>query len=352
MEGYRLQESLARLAVPALIIVGATLAGFIVDRLVVSRVRTAAASRGWKGGEETAHSLAGMNVVLGFLTGVWFALDALNLAERTSRIANTWLMVAAVLAVTLVAARLFAGLTRLYTSRDDSPLPSSTIFVNIVRIAVVTMGALVGLHALGVSITPLLTALGVGGLAVALALQDTLSNLFAGLQLIGSRQINPGEYIQLETGEEGFVEDITWRFTTIRQLSNNLVVIPNAKLASSRIINFGATETEMSVPVGVRVAYDSDLEFVERVTIETAQQVVEGIEGPIEGYEAVVRFHTFGDSSIELTVILRVREYVNQYLVKHEFVKALKARYDAEGIRIPFPQRVVTVRGEIGRAHV
>lgn len=343
-----MQESVARLALPVFIVVAATLAGFIVDRLVVSRVRAAAAKRGWKGGEETAHSLAGMNVVLGFLTGVWFALDALNLAERTSRIANTWLMVAAVLAVTVVAARLASGLTRIYTSRDDTPLPSSTIFVNIVRAAVVAMGVLIGLNALGVSITPLLTALGVGGLAVALALQDTLSNLFSGLQLIGSRQINPGEYIQLETGEEGFVEDITWRFTTIRQLSNNLVVVPNAKLASSRIINFNAPATEMSVLVDVSVAYDSDLELVERVTVETAQEIVDRIEGPIEGYEAFIRFHTFGDSAIELTVILRVKEYVNQYLVKHEFVKALKARYDAEGISIPFPQRVVTVREVAG----
>jgi small-conductance mechanosensitive channel len=339
-------ESLTRFAIPALIVVAGAVIGLIVDRVIISRVRTVSARNAWRGGEITARSLAGMPALLGALLGAWGAADWLDLSVRAGRVVDSTLLVAAIAALTIVATRMAAGLTRLYTSREDAAVPSSTIFVNIVRIAVLAIGVLIALNALGISIAPLLAALGVGGLAVALALQDTLSNLFSGLQLIGSKQISPGEYISLESGEEGYIEDLTWRFTTIRQLSNNLVVIPNAKLAASRIINYDRPVHEMSVLVPVGVAYDSDLDLVERVTTETAIDVMEQFEDPIEGFEPFVRFHTFGDSAIEFNVILRVKEYANQHVLRHEFIKALKARYAAEGIEIPFPQRTVTFAGQ------
>jgi len=345
-KGSSVDENLLRLVVPALIVVAGAVVGLAVDRLIIARVRTLSARNAWRGGEITAKSLAGMPALLGALLGAWGAAEWLELSVRASKTVNSVLIVAAIAVLTIVATRLGAGLTRLYTSREDAAVPSSTIFVNIVRIAVLAIGVLVALNALGISIAPLLAALGVGGLAVALALQDTLSNLFSGLQLIGSRQISPGEYISLETGEEGYVEDLTWRFTTIRQISNNLVVVPNAKLAASRIINYHKPVHDMSILVPVGVAYDSDLELVERVTLEVAAEVIERMEGRIEDFEPMVRFHTFADSAIEFNVVLRVREYVNQHPLRHEFIKALTARYAAEGIEIPFPQRTVTFAGQ------
>ncbi len=336
---------LARFTVPALIVAISAVVGFLVDRVVVTRIRKTSAKRGWVGGEVTARSLEGIVVVLAVLAGAGGALAWLELSPRADRIGNLVLLVAAIAAVTVVAARLASGLTRAYTSREDTVVPQSTIFVNIVRLAVVAIGVLIALNAMGISITPLLTALGVGGLAVALALQDTLSNLFSGLQLIGSRQIEVGQYIQLDSGEEGYVEDLTWRYTSIRQLTNNLVIVPNSTLAAARIINYHQPVHEMSVRVELGVAYGSDLDLVERVTIETATEVMGRIQEPIADFEPFVRFHTFGDSAIEFSVILRVREYVDQYVLKHEFIKALKARYDAEGIEIPFPQRTVSFLG-------
>lgn len=340
-----MEETLARYVVPALIVLAGAIAGLAVDRIIVSRIRSSSARNDWRGGEVTARALSGMPAVLGLLIGAWIAADGLELSERVAGYVDTALRVAAIVVITIVATRLAASLTRLYTSREDTVVPSSSIFVNIVRIVVVALGVLFVLNALGVEIGPLLAALGVGGLALALALQDTLSNLFSGLQLIGSKQLSPGEYISLETGEEGYVEDMTWRFTTIRQLSNNLVVIPNSKLATSRIINYHRPVHEMSILVPVGVAYGSDLELVEKVTIETAEEVIERVEGPIEGFEPLVRFHTFGDSAIEFNVVLRVKEYVNQHPLRHEFVKALATRYADEGIEIPFPQRTITHAG-------
>ncbi len=336
-----MEDILARWSVPIAIVAAALIAGVLVDRLVVSRVRTAAHRRGWIPGEALAQALSGVIEVLFVLLGASIAAGRLHLSPSALATTRQMLLVGAIAAVTVLATRLTTRLTRMYTAREDAAVPSSTIFVNLARIAVVAIGALIALNALGISITPLLTALGVGGLAVALALQETLSNLFAGLQLIGSKQIEPGDYIRLETGEEGYVEDMTWRYTAIRQLANNMVIVPNSKLASSLLINYHQPADEMSVLFAVGVSYSSDLERVERVTIDTAKEVMGRVNGCVRDFEPLIRYHTFGDSSIDFNVILRVTEYVNQYLLRHEFAKALKSAYDAEGIEIPFPQRVV-----------
>lgn len=183
-----------------------------------------------------------------------------------------------------------------------------------------------------------------GGLAVALALQDTLANLFAGIHILASRKVQPGDFIRLDSGEEGYVVDINWRNTTIRQLPNNMVMVPNARLAGAILVNYHRPVEEMSVLVQVGVAYDSDLEQVERVTIDVARDVLREVEGGVPGFDPFIRFHTFGDFSVDFTVILRAREFTDQYLITHEFVKRLHRRYRAEEIEIPFPIRTVELR--------
>ncbi len=138
------------------------------------------------------------------------------------------------------------------------------------------------LQSFGISVTPLLTALGVGGLAVALALQDTLSNLFAGINILLSKQTKVGDFIKLSTGEEGFVEDLNWRSTTIRQLANNMVVVPNQKIATSIITNYALPETECSMLVAVGVSYDSDLDHVEKITVAVAKEVLRDTDGAVK----------------------------------------------------------------------
>jgi len=100
------------------------------------------------------------------------------------------------------------------------------------------------------------------------------------------------------------------------------------------------------VLIDAGVSYNSDLEHVEKVVKEVGTEIIKKNEGGVKEFEPLVRFHTFGDSSIDFTVILRVTEFVNQYLVKHEFVKALHKRFNEEGIEIPFPQRVVHMEKE------
>jgi small-conductance mechanosensitive channel len=246
--------------------------------------------------------------------------------------------------VTVAAARVVAGLVRTVTQSRSGVAASATIFVNITRVVVLAIGFLVVLQTLGISIAPLLTALGVGGLAVALALQDTLANLFAGIHILASKTVQPGDYIRLSSGEEGYVEDINWRQTTVSDLSNNLIVIPNGQLAKTNMTNFMRPEQQLTITVQVGVAYDSDLEQVERVTAEVVAEVMREITGAVPEHEPAVRFHTFGDSRIGFTVILGVGEFSDQYRIKHEFIKRLHQRYRAEGIRIPAPTRTVALQ--------
>ncbi|MFQ6105088.1 MAG: mechanosensitive ion channel family protein [Candidatus Glassbacteria bacterium] len=234
---------------------------------------------------------------------------------------------------------------------DRVALPGTGLTQTLVKTLILIIGGLIILSSLGVSITPLLTTLGVGGLAVALALQDTLSNLFSGFYITMARNIRQGDFIRLESGEEGYVVDIGWRASVIRMLPNNVVIIPNSKLANSIITNYYLPEKEMSVLVQVGVHYDSDLEHVERVTIETARECQKSVDGAIPTHEPFIRYHTFDSSSINFSVILRTGEFTGNYLLKHEFIKRLQARYREEGIVIPFPIRALNVAQE-GAQHV
>jgi small-conductance mechanosensitive channel len=137
------------------------------------------------------------------------------------------------------------------------------------------------------------------------------------------------------------VADIGWRYTRIRVLPNNLIIVPNARVAEMMVTNYTLPEPEQAALVQVGVAYGADLGAVEQVTSEVAREVLQEVEGGVPGFEPFIRYHTFGDSSINFTVILRVKTFPDRYLVTHEFIKRLKARYRAEGIEIPFPQRVV-----------
>jgi small-conductance mechanosensitive channel len=194
---------------------------------------------------------------------------------------------------------------------------------------------------MGVEVTTLVAAMGIGGLAVALALQDTLSEFFAGAHIILDRPIKIGDYIELDSGDKGTVIDIGWRSTKIRNYQNNMVVIPNSKLASSKIINYFSPDQQVGFTVDCGVGYGEDLAKVEKVTLDVAKKVIRSLGVGAKNFEPVMRYQEFGDSNINFKVIMRVKSYPDQFLVKHEFMKELKKRYDREGIEISWPIRKV-----------
>lgn len=209
------------------------------------------------------------------------------------------------------------------------------------RVVIFCIGGLIVLDTLGVSITPVLASLGVGSLAVALALQSTLENFFSGIQLIADKPISIGHMIRLESGEEGVVQKIGWRSTWIVLTNNNTVVMPNKLLVNSRVTNYFYPNTEMAIYVVVAVSYSANLDEVERVTLEVAAQTLKAVEGGVKLFQPVVRFTDFADSSINLKVVLRSADRSAGHVLKHEFIKRLTKRYAQEGIVIPFPIRTI-----------
>lgn len=331
--------------IPAAIVIAAIILGYIVEKIIFAVIRRKA-GKASRNAEIAIKSMKGLIVLLFVILGIYVDIEIAAVSPRLYELLGKILLVLVIFTVTFVIARVVIGFIRVFSAKTEGVLPSTSIFVNITYIIIYIIGLMVILQTLGISITPILTALGVGGLAVALALQDTLANLFSGLSIIASGKINIGDYIEIEGGYAGFVVDITWRNTAIRVLPNNIVVIPNKKLAESILTNYYLPEQEMSVLVDVGVSYGSDLHKVERVTIEVGKDVMQNVQGGVPEHEPFIRYKEFGDSSINFSVILRGKEFVDKFLIRHEFIKRLTDRYRKEGIEIPFPIRTVYLKKE------
>ncbi len=326
---------------PGLIILAAFLLGLFVKHILVRILSGLAKRTQWQWDDLVIAAIRFWLPLWCVIAGVYLALKVWGIPDKYVALLDKSFFAVLSISITIVLANLGVKIFATYSKNIESVLPLTSLTQNITRLLILAIGFLIILNGLGVSITPILTTLGIGGLAVALALQDTLANLFAGFYVAMARQIKLGNYIELETGQKGYVIDIGWRTTKIRMLPNNIVLIPNSKLAQAIITNYYLPEQELAVLVQVGVHYNSDLEQVERVTIEVAEEVMKQVPGGIPGFKPFIRYHTFNDFSIDFTVILRGKEAVDTYLVKHEFIKRLHRRYNKEKIVIPFPIRTV-----------
>jgi len=332
------------LAIAGGIVLAAFVVGTVVDRFIIGSLRKLAESTEGKLDDVIIDSLKGVTRWAFLLAGLYMALPFLPLPEDIDNEVTTGTRLAVMLLAVFVVARFTTGIAVHYAHRL---VPSSASLAKVVvNVIVFGIGLLVIFQTMGIQITPIITALGVGGLAVALALQPTLANFFAGIQLLALKEINPGDYVSLDSGQEGWVHDIGWRSTTLRMLKNNLVIIPNTKMTDAIVTNFALPNSPFGVLLGVGVSYASDLAKVERVSIEVAREVIGRVDGTVKDFEPIVRFHTFGDSSINYNLIVQCTEFPAQYLTAHELVKALHERFGQEGIEIPFPIRTVYLKGE------
>lgn len=334
-------------SVPIGIVVGAVLLGWLVQVFALRRLA--------KLSERTKTDLDDLLIAaLKRHVPLWFLIGGVALAARSAPLApdqwDTVDRIAAalfVLSLSFVAASLITGFVERKTARAGGPsLISSSLMRNVLRGLILVIGGLMVLRNLGVHIEPLLTALGVGSLAVALALQPTLSNLFAGLHITFAQPVRIGDFIELENGIQGFVVDIGWRATQLREGNNNIVIVPNGRLVEMIAKNYSMPEPEQSVPVTVGVSYGSDLQRVEAVALAVAKECQASVPEAVKTFVPVVRFTSFGPSSIDFQVVLRAVRMPDRGVVIHEFVKRLAVRFHDERIEIPFPQQVVHLRKE------
>ena len=334
---------LEMLIVPLCILTAALTVGIMLNRMIKKRVinRINTDETSWQG--ILINALQGVPISFCLVVGLYWIVNTIDIIEPLVKIFSYILFTVIIFTITRVIARTVSGVIDMQIERSQQTMPKTTLLTAIINGIIYAMGILVVLQYYGISIAPILTALGVGGMAVALALQETLANIFSGLHLILSKQLRLGDYIHLSSGEEGRVTDITWRFTTIVPVGEgNMVVIPNQKIASSIITNYSMPRHDIIIKIPVGVAYDSDLQKVEDVTLEVAHQVLESLGEKIDdNRKPSVRFYNFGESSIDFNVLLHSARFDDQFRLKHEFIKALTARFREEGIEIPFPIRTI-----------
>ena len=332
---------------PLAVLLVTLVAGYLLKRALFRMLRRRAAATRTPVDDILVQAFSGPFMIWVLILGVDLALESSRLPPRATSLAGRLLLVLWIISLTVAASRLAGSLVKHYGRQVQGALPVTSLTESLAQLSVVLIGALILLNLLGVSITPILTALGVGGLAVALALQDTLSNLFAGFYVSLAGQVRVGDYIKLDSGEEGYVTDISWRSTTVRALPNNLIIVPNAKLGQAIVTNYHLPEKRMSLLIPIGVSYDCDPDKVERILLEEAKNGAPDIPGLLGHPEPFVRFIPgFGDSSLNFTLICQVAEFTDQYLVQHELRKRILKRFREAGIEIPYPMRTVYLRGQ------
>lgn len=318
---------------------GGLLVGVLLRQTVMRWIGKLAAKSSWKYDDVLVDALRNPVVIWSALLGLRLAVRLMPLNTDVDRTIGTIILVLGILSVSWAISRFVGGALR--TGAQGGQFPAASLFASIARIITMTVGALIVLQTLGIPILSIVTALGIGGLAVGLALQDTLSNFFAGIRIIAARKLRPGDFVRLESGQEGFIEDINWGLTTVREPGNNLIIVPNAKLASAVIVNFSLPTIPQNIVVNMGVGYGSDLARVERIVLEVAAETLGAVPEAVADFKPAVRFKEFGESSINLFVVFQARAYTDRWSVISDFIKRIHPRLAQEGIEIPFPHRVV-----------
>jgi small-conductance mechanosensitive channel len=276
------------------------------------------------------------------LTGLFFALQAITFSDKAviwiDRIFFTLMVIIAASILSQLLIILIGNWLRVEKRFEKTP----HLVGRIITVVIYLLGFVMVLNYFKINITPIIATLGIGGLAAGLALQSTLSNFFAGLHIISDKSFTVGDLIEInQMNVSGHIEDIGWRTTRIKTLGNNIAIVPNSKLAESVIINTELPQKEVTVTLNCGVAYNSDLQKVESVTLNVAKQIHDTIDGAVNDFTSAFRYHTFGDSNILFTVSVKVRSFNDKPFVIHEFIKLLKSEFEKENIEMSWPVRKV-----------
>jgi small-conductance mechanosensitive channel len=323
------------LLTPALVSAIAIIIMFIIRGISISLLRRWMKKTGAKVHDLVVGTLSTPSIYWCVAIGLYIGIEISDLPRKYMFYVDKTIYIILIFSITLVVANLFVRIFESYIQKSNITVPATGIVFGVFKGAIIVAGMLIIFNVLGISITPLITALGVGGLAVALALKDTLSNLFAGLHMIASKEVRPGDYVKLDSGAEGTIKDITWRSTSILSPTQNIIIVPNAKVAEATITNFAVPDSEILFSLQVNAAYAGDLDRIESVTLEVAKKIMNEIPGGVPVYNPTVRFNAFNEAGILFSVSLKAKEWSAHYLVKHEFIKALHKRYAEEHISFP-----------------
>jgi len=323
----------------ATLIMAALVLGFVLNRII--HYWTKELANTW--GELVFSLLESLPIPLLVLTSIYVGLELLPLPPRFERLGSRLIFALTVLVVFYFPAKVLVIFLRRIGQRNPGMERVTDPAILVVRVLFAILAITIVLEHNHVSLTAIWTTLGVGSVAVALALQETLSNLFAGLYLLADRPVSPGNYIKLDSGQEGYVMHIGWRSTTLRTQSNNIVFVPNSTMAKAVITNYSLPELQVSVSIPVHVSYGSDPSQVERALLEVIREAAQdGLAGLLlDPPPSVTLDPGFGESSLNFSLSVNARRFEDQVPVQSELRKRILARFAKEGISVPFPMRTI-----------
>jgi small-conductance mechanosensitive channel len=330
---------------PVSLFVAIVLGGLLFRRILFGILRKWAASTDSNLDELLILTLRGPIVILSLLLALHATTLISDIPTRYKHYVHPTIEVLWVWWITVALSRFAGNAVRFYSRKVTGSQSVTSLTQKLAQLMVVALGIVwITKVIFNLSLTPLVTAFGVGGLAVALAMQDTLSNLFAGFYVSISGLVRIGDYIKLSSGEEGFVADINWRCTTMRTLQNNLVVIPNNKLGQTIFTNYYLPEPRMAMSVSFSVGYESDVDRVEAILLDETIAAAAGLTELLVEPAPTIRFNPGpGDWALIFQVNFHVAQFADQYKVQSELRKLLFKRLQKEKISMPFPTRTVLV---------
>jgi small-conductance mechanosensitive channel len=339
-------DFLATYTLPVFIIVGSTLVGWLLEIILTSQFRRFIRRVRRVKEIEARRTFRFRFILMGLLTGILSIPPYLkeNLIFMRWNIIELVIIVLLIFVATITISQFSVTLLRMIPLPDSQE--SISLVANIIRAVIYSLGFLISLSFFNLSITPFLAALGVTGLAVSLALQATLTDLISGIQILATRQIGVGDYVKVYPEHEGYVLDIGWRTTKIRELTNNVVILPNSTLTSHILTNYYEPEPELIVLLNVEIDFNNDLKKVEQICSEAGQQVMRETEGGVPDFIPFIRYGAIQNNAITFIVILKAKEFLSQYLIKHEFILRLNERFRAEDIKLPAPAHTIYLQNE------
>ena len=349
-----------KLIMPICILVVALLAGFKLNNALKIRLQKHLQNEDDESQFKNIffNAAQGLPVSMCLIIGLyWIVNTADYLPLGLVKIFSYLLFTVVVITITRVIEKSLSGFIKWKMDASGATSSaSSSLLQTVGKIVIYAVSALIILDAVDISIAPIVTAMGVGGMAIAFGVQDIVANVISGFFLIVFKQVQINDFIKLSSGVEGRVTDINFRFTTVTPAADgNIVVIPNKDIAGALMTNYSLPRPDVGIVINMGVAYDSDLEQVERVTLEVARAVQEkwdDYDPNIVGspLHPAVLYQDFGESSINFWAVLHASVYTKQLKIKHEFIKAVTKRYREEGIEIPFPIRTIVLPEEDNKA--
>jgi len=272
------------------------------------------------------------------------AIDFTGLTPKQDYWAGVWIGAFVIVSLTLFAASIAVRMVVLFGERQGMAFAVAGLPRAVVRVLVLVLGATALLANFGIHVTAVLTTLGVGGIAVALALQDTLANFFAGIHIVVEKPIFVGDTIRLEGGQEGVVSDIGWRTTHVRTGSNDVVVIPNTKITSGILLNYSRPEQRTVAAIAILTGHDADAAAVCRIALEEAR-ATDGVmaePAPVCLCDpGVLATH------MEFKLFVNIASRAEMGRIQSEIRVRLLRRFREEGIPLPNLEQAATVKGRV-----